>query len=605
MVGMLGGLGMTARAQQPTGDAAPTAIDCSIYSSAPLPAPASEENSSQPTPHLMPPHPDLQQCVDQGALSLPQALTSSDWKLQAGIDQPLEIGAASAAGTFRTLAILVKFSDKASQVSATSFDSLLFGSAAGSMPDYYDKASYGILDIVTVNLPSSLGWLNMPRNYSYYVGTGGTGYGYEDPFPNNAQKLAADAARAADPLVNFSNYDNDNDGRVDTIFIVHAGRGAEFTGSTTDIWSHSWTTNPADRPTLDGKQIYSYTTEPEYWSTPGDMTVGVFAHELGHVLGLPDLYDRDSTSRGIGRWSLMAAGSWNGPGNLGASPAFPDAWSRVQLGWVVPTAVNTHTFGLSIPQSATQPFIIKTKPTSGNTSEYFLVENRQKVSYDSYLPAAGLLVWHIDDSRNHNDAECRNLNRWNCLNQHLLVALEQADGLLNLEYSVNYGDLGDVFPGSANRRSYTFTTAPNSSSYFSSSNPNREIFNISNSGTTMSADFYIGSYDHNFAKTSPGDLSNQLPSNPTLAWGSSLGATSYEYCLDTTPGTTCTTSWINRGSAQSAPIGNLSGGMTYYWQVRSNHAHGTTEANVGAWWSFTVQSQQPGNFSIFLPFLNR
>ena len=597
-------LSVYAQEPQPGSEFPPAAPDCSLYINDPL-VPTSLDGGAEADeiPHLMPPHPDLLDCVEQGKATIPQILADSELKAQTGLDQPQE---AAATGTFRTLAILVKFSDKPSQVSATSFDSLLFGSSTGTMPDYYDKASYGILDIVTVNLPSAIGWLTMPRIYPYYVGAG---YGFEGAFPNNAQKLAADAARAADPVVNFANYDNNNDGRVDTIFIVHAGRGAEFTNSQSDIWSHSWVTNQSDRPVLDGKQVYSYTTEPEYWLNPGDMTVGVYAHEFGHVLGLPDLYDTDTDtalrSRGIGRWSLMASGSWNGLNNLGGSPAFPDAWSRIALGWVVPTAINSHTFGQAIPSVASSPSILKLKPTTGFTNEYFLVENRQKTSYDSYLPNSGLLFWHIDENRNNNDAQCISLNRWNCQNQHYKVALEQADGLLNLENNINSGDLGDVFPGSANRRSYTFTTSPNNSSYFSSTNPHREILRISDSSAAMTADFYIGSYDHSFSKSSPGNPASNLRNNPTITWGSSLGAYSYEYCLDTTNDSACSTSWTSSGVNQSALLNNLSSGLTYYWQVRSQHAHGSTDADSGAWWSFTVQSLQPAVFSIFVPFLTK
>ncbi|MFC1543554.1 immune inhibitor A domain-containing protein [Candidatus Neomarinimicrobiota bacterium] len=67
----------------------------------------------------------------------------------------------------------------------------------------------------------------------------------------------------------------------------------------------------------------------------GDMTIGVYAHEMGHaVFGLPNLYDYGYDSEGLGDWSLMAGGSWNG--SLGSSPAFPDAWSHVQMGYVTP-----------------------------------------------------------------------------------------------------------------------------------------------------------------------------------------------------------------------------------------------------------------------------
>ncbi len=120
----------------------------------------------------------------------------------------------------------MQFTDNLSQVGATYFDSLLFGGGDGTLNDYYSAVSYGTLDIVTVDLPSSIGWCTMPQTYAYYVdGNYGTG-----TYPNNARKLAEDAVLLADPLVDFSQYDNDGDGWVDTVFIVHAGQGAEFTG---------------------------------------------------------------------------------------------------------------------------------------------------------------------------------------------------------------------------------------------------------------------------------------------------------------------------------------------------------------------------------------
>jgi immune inhibitor A len=139
--------------------------------------------------------------------------------------------------------------------------------------------------------------------------------------------LTEDVVYLADPYVDFSQYDNDNDGYVDALFVIHAGPGAEHTGDPNDIWSHQW--NTGYPPYVDGVYVTTYSMEPEYWSSPGDMTIGVYCHELGHVFGLPDLYDYGFDSQGVGRWSLMAVGSWNGP--MGSSPAHPDAWSR----WVV------------------------------------------------------------------------------------------------------------------------------------------------------------------------------------------------------------------------------------------------------------------------------
>ncbi len=177
------------------------------------------------------------------------------------------------------------------------------------MQDYYSKVSYGNLDIITANLPSSIGWVTAPEPYSYYVNEN-NGFG---TYPNNIQKLVEDIVNLVDPQIDFSQYDNDGDGYVDGLFIVHAGSGADYTGDNNDIWSHS-NGLLIHIQTLDGVKIFHYSVEPEYWENPGDMTCGVFAHEMGHsVFGLPDLYDIDYSSYGLGDWSLMGGGEleWN------------------------------------------------------------------------------------------------------------------------------------------------------------------------------------------------------------------------------------------------------------------------------------------------------
>jgi ribonuclease HII len=94
------------------------------------------------------------------------------------------------------------------------------------------------------------------------------------------------------------------------------------------MWSHKWGLNTPK--VVDGVYVQTFTVQPEYWATPGDMTIGVYAHELGHGLGLPDLYDVDYTSQGVGKWCLMSGGSWNG--YLGNSPAHPSAWCLKEMG---------------------------------------------------------------------------------------------------------------------------------------------------------------------------------------------------------------------------------------------------------------------------------
>jgi len=430
--------------------------------------------------YAMPPTPEVQDKIDRGEITMPFDIASLPGLPAAmKLNAPSEIKSGAVAGTFRTICILVDFSDNVSQANAFKFDTLIFADKNGTVRDYYQEASYGQLDIVTVNLPSALGWRRAPQPYAYYVGDG---YGTDSPYPNNTQKLCEDLVDLVDPIVDFSQYDNNGDGWVDAVMIVHAGRGAEFTGSSSDIWSHKWSIAPRSK---DGVNVSDYTIMPEYWNTPGDMTIGVFCHELGHVFGLPDLYDTDGTSYGTGYWSVMSSGSWNG--SMGNSPSHPDAWCRTQLGWLTPTVIGSNMTGVSIPavENTATAYRLWTSGAAGD--QYFLIENRQKTGYDAYLPGAGLLIWHIDNTVPHNNYE------WYPSHTeygHYKVALEQADNLYQLEKRQSYGNTGDPFPGSTSNTSFSPTSAPNSNSY-TASNSFVAVTNISPSASVMTADFAV------------------------------------------------------------------------------------------------------------------
>ena len=436
----------------------------------------------------MPLHPRVQQMIKEGKIPLPYEVTHREEAYHRGINSPgvffpkskhrLLDGLSSS--TFKAIAILVKFSDKPSHVSPVSFDSLLYGINGHTLRNYYNEVSRGRLDIVTVNFPSTLGWMDVPQPYSYYV-NGEKGFGN---YPNNAQKLAEDAIAAANSVVDFSQYDNDGDGYVDGLFIIHAGPGYEFTGNYDDIHSHAWSTSTPQL--VDGVYASGYSMEPEYWQSPGDMTCGVYAHEAGHaIFGLPDLYDYGYDSEGLGAWSLMAGGSWNGP--LGSSPAHPDAWSLYQMGFATCLNINSDTNAVIIPDVQDSARIFRLWIMGIYDSQYFLVENRQKIGYDTYLPGDGLLIYHIDESQYGNN------NQWypgHTSTGNYKVALEQADGYWNLERNQNSGDVNDPYPGSSNNRTFDNLSLPNSKNY----NGRRtyvSVSNISNSNKVMTADFKV------------------------------------------------------------------------------------------------------------------
>ncbi|HEY7116675.1 MAG TPA: M6 family metalloprotease domain-containing protein [Tepidisphaeraceae bacterium] len=347
-------------------------------------------------------------------------------------------------GTARLLVLLVDFSDNPGSRPASDFADMLFSQgtyATGSMYDFYQENSYGQLAIEG----QVVGWLRLPQPYSYYVnGENGTG-----DYPHNAQKMVEDALAIAAQQVDFSQFDADGDGFLDGLFVVHAGGGAEADPSATSrakkIWSHQFNiTNPF---ASNGVTAYAYLTVPE------DCKVGVCCHEFGHMLGLPDLYDTTYHSEGVGVWCVMGAGSWN---NGGDTPGHFCAWSKVRLKWVKPTTVKSaktaKAISLTPVENAKKIYRLWKKGKGG--SEYFLIENRQKVGFDKALVSSGLLAYHVNDLEHNNDHPG---SYW--------VAVLQADGNQDLENNANRGDAGDPYPGTARNKQLGPGTTPDTNDH--------------------------------------------------------------------------------------------------------------------------------------------
>lgn len=342
-------------------------------------------------------------------------------------------------GIVRVIVVLVQFSDLAMTPTPQHFEELFFSTGVmskGSVREYFQEVSHGIIDIQG----EVVGPYTLPLTLAEYA-HGASGIG--DVLPN-ARTMARHAAEAANPDVNFAPYDNDADNYVDAFIVIHAGPGAEVTGSPGHIWSHKWVLS-GGAYNADGTKIYAYLTVPD------DAKIGVCCHELGHLLfGWPDLYDSDYSSEGVGNWCLMGGGSWN---DRGETPAHASAWCKANQGWVTVQQPTTNaTINISDVKNSHTVYRLWKDGASGK--EYFLVENRQKTDFDQYLPGSGLLIWHIDEAISSNSDE-----------NHFKVALEQADGLKNLENGDNRGDAGDPYPGTKNNTSFNSTSTPSSKSY--------------------------------------------------------------------------------------------------------------------------------------------
>ena len=379
-------------------------------------------------------------------------------------------GPAKVAGTGSCLVILMDWTDHPADTAnhpQSAYDQMMFSTGSyptGSLNDFYLENSYGQYGVS--GLVS--GW----HTSALHV--------YADYTPtdySSVRQMVQDAIQELDPVIDYSQYDNDgpdgvpnsgdDDGYVDALFFVHAGPGREQTGDPNDIWSHAWAFY-GGLATADGVSVGRYSVEPEMLADGSLITVGVFCHEYGHVLGLPDLYDTDYSSSGIGEWGLMSGGSWSHRAGdpLGSSPAHMVAWSKIQLGWLTPVAVTADMVGVTIPPVETTPTVYRIfRGGAASGDEYFLLENRQPLGFDASLvrrqvelglpQPAGLLITHVDDSISGNSNERRRL-------VDVVEASPWFDGQggwfehLDGEYSYglrarldhnNRGDNGDVWPG--------------------------------------------------------------------------------------------------------------------------------------------------------------
>lgn len=482
-------------------------------------------------PALMPLDPEVVQQYRASGRSVPVRFTEERFAGRPEVSvNRVRSAAQMVSGSLKAIVLLVEFTDDPPGGPSTRFDAgvwddMLFGttyvrggadtSTTRTLKNYLQEISYGNVDVVTLHLPSAVGWLTAPNGYTYYCEPDGihdNGFG---PYPRNVQRLVMDAVIAADPYVDFSQYASG--GVVQNLFVVHAGSGAEWSGGPTLIWSHAWDIASGDGwghtpPPLyvDGVRVVGYSMEPEAGGdTVGENgtamapllpTVGVYAHEFGHVLGLPDEYDYGYESSGTGRMSLMAGGSWNRSPNVypdcaGNAPAHPSAWGVVRLGFVSPVTVTSPTAGIVLPpiETTAAGAIYKVEYPGTGGKEYWLFENRQQIGFDQGFvrmgpTAHGLCVYHVDENvfdRTYwrpNEAECvvgdtayagetncdcaalpanpRNDEKWYGL------ALEQADGLYQLELGTSSGGWQDFFSAATGKTTFGPASSPNTSSYY-------------------------------------------------------------------------------------------------------------------------------------------
>lgn len=256
----------------------------------------------------------------------------------------------------------------------------------GSIREYWTEVSYGKLTLTGQVFP----WVTMSRRAAEYEGR-------ED-------ELVAEAKAKA-------GYDP---ARFDAAAIVYAGL------QRVTAFPYRVHASPSGR-----YYVVNEAESADHAAVTDLAAIGADCHELGHLLGLPDLYWAPSS---FGPWDLMALN--------GACPQHPSAWSKEQLGWLEPRIVVEGSYrGRALPPlaaSATADKLVSERTV-------FYVENRQPVGFDACLPAHGIVISRVDPATQ-------------------VIALEQADaGTANA-----HAPEGDVFPGTTGQTRFGCATVPSS-----------------------------------------------------------------------------------------------------------------------------------------------
>jgi len=405
-----------------------------------------------------------------------------DARLFALDDPSGHLGVSAAQTLWRVPVILVGFADQPigtdiydGQTATQYFNHTLFDttgtSATGSIYDYYRWVSGNRIRVI----PKVVAVINLPQTKNFYANNN---WGLGFSAPRNIYGFVSSALQYADTLANWGPYDQNHDGYVDMLWVVHSGVPGEATVARDNLWSltsrlTSWPSGESfeTRTTVPGAptvhiRVDRFAVLPELSAVrPGQPTeIGVYCHEFGHALGLPDLYDTSTFGGAInvgpGNWSLMGTGGY---GTDGLSPEFPahmGSWPLLWLGWretIRPSVDALMNLGPLATGAPILEFWFQGEPNP----EHFVIENRQRMSFDRNLPEEGLIVYQIDDNVMALGVPSNRVNTGATPGLRVV----EADGLNDLTAGRNRGDSHDPFPGYFGRTVFDDASNPSTRSY--------------------------------------------------------------------------------------------------------------------------------------------
>lgn len=433
-------------------------------------------------------------------------------------------------GKRKLLVLLVNYSDTKTKYTQQDFYNMMnqegYG-GIGSFRDFYKEQSYGQLDIdVTVT-----DWIKLPMPKGTYG-------------PEGAAYMIYDALSIVSQTLDLKQFDNDGDGILDGLAVIHQGTGQEMSANTEDIWSHSAIIYGQ---TFNGVSVRRYTIEPEMLALNNRMsTIGVICHEFGHALGAPDFYDSDYSGSGgefcgTGVWDLLGGGAWSG--DYGDRPTGINGWQKYVFGWTEPKTLENDTVVTDMPAADKEPVAYRME--TGTPGEYFFMENRQNTgTFDASLPGHGLVVYHVNENLIRS---CLFTNDINVTHPQGIYTVCSDAGIDPDSRPSSYGEVNSAvapFPGEAGHTEFSDRTLPSTRSQ-DGRYAYRSITNITD------ADGKVGfTFTHEQEPPKPENLkASTAGGDVTLTWDMPEGDVDVDhytiYCNNEKAGTATTTSFTD------------------------------------------------------------
>ena len=307
-------------------------------------------------------------------------------------------------GKKKQLVLLMEFADKTFMGddaynhwnAALNTGKLIQTKEHGSLHQYFIDQSHGIFDVDF----DIYGPFTAEYGYEHYGKNGNNGF---DKIPGD---LVVEGLKAIEGKVNLSDYDWDGDGNVEQVVVIYASAGENdssvqnygYDNPANLIWPHQYyleyATTDKKNYTYEGISVSSYCILNHEFRGEID-GFGTFAHEYSHCLGLPDFYQTDGSPHGkdnFGNYDSLAKGCFNGDSWC---PANYTAFEKYSLGWYEPLTLTEPTTidGLQPMSEGGEAYFIN---NDGNANEFYMLENRLKSGWDTYIPGEGLLVTHYD-----------------------------------------------------------------------------------------------------------------------------------------------------------------------------------------------------------------